>query len=200
MAMKPKNTWALVAAIVFALLLSVAVVALDVIATPISGVLRVAALIGYQGVFLASLSSLYLVELTKYFGRRFVKVHHVVSVTALITLFLHGGLVAWQFGGLGVFLPTFRSLRSFLQFGGAPALWLISVASLAALFRASLRKQWRQIHWLNYLAFLLGTIHAQLLGTNFQHLLVRIVSGAMAAALVGVFVTKRVRKRRRQRR
>ena len=198
MAMKLKNTWALVAAIVFALLLSVAVVALDVIATPISGVLRVAALIGYQGVFLASLSSLYLVELTKYFGRRFVKVHHVVSVTALIALFLHGGLVAWQFGGVGVFLPTFRSLQSFLQFGGAPALWLISVASLAALFRATLRKQWRQIHWLNYLAFLLGTIHAQLLGTNFQHLLVRIVSGAMAAALVGVFVTKRVRKRRRR--
>jgi DMSO/TMAO reductase YedYZ heme-binding membrane subunit len=98
---------------------------------------------------------------------------------------------------LDVFLPTFRSLQSFLQFGGAPALWLISVASLAALFRATLRKQWRQIHWLNYLAFLLGTIHAQLLGTNFQHLIVRIVSIAMAGALIGVFVVKRVRKRRR---
>lgn len=199
MAREPKNTWVLVAAIVFALLLSLGVVALDVIGTPVSGVLRVAALIGYQGVFLASLSSLYLIELTKYFGRRFVKVHHVVSVTALITLFLHGGLVAWQFGGVGVFLPTFRSLQSFLQFGGAPALWLISVASLAALFRASLRKQWRQIHWLNYVAFLLGTIHAQLLGANFQHLVVRIFSGAMAAALVAIFVIKRVRRWRRRR-
>ncbi len=197
MAMEPKNTRVLAAAIVLALLLSIGVVALDVIGTPISGVLRVAALIGYQGVFLASLSSLYLIELTKYFGRRFVKVHHVASVMALVTLFLHGGLVAWQFRALDVFLPTFRSLQSFLQFGGAPALWLISVAALAALFRASLRKQWRQVHWLNYLAFLLGTVHAQLLGTNFQHLIVRGVSIAMAVALIGVFVTKRVRKRRR---
>lgn len=199
MAREPKNTWVLVAAIVFALLLSLGVVALDVIGTPVSGVLRVAALIGYQGVFLASLSSLYLIELTKYFGRRFVKVHHVVSVTALITLFLHGGLVAWQFRGLGVFLPTFSSLQGFFQFGGAPALWLISVASLAALFRTTLRKQWRQIHWLNYLAFLLGTLHAQLLGANFQHLVVRIFSGAMAAALVAIFVIKRVRRWRRRR-
>jgi len=196
---KPKNTWVLVAVGAFALLLAVIVVSLDRIATPIDGVIRVGALLGYQAVFLAALSSNYMRELTRYFGRSFPTLHHIASVGALAALIVHATGVALRAGSPAVFLPEFRSFQLFFSLGGRPALRLIAIASLAGLFRAAIGKNWRFIHWLNYIAFLLGTIHALLIGPNFTHIGVRIVSGAMAFALVAVFVNKRATEYKRSR-
>jgi len=91
------------------------------------------------------------------------------------------------------------SARAFFSQGGRPALWLILIAAAVALLRKKIGTQWKMIHRLNYLAFLLGTIHAQMLGRNFQHLAVRIVSAAMAAGVVAVFVLKRRTQARRKR-
>jgi DMSO/TMAO reductase YedYZ heme-binding membrane subunit len=60
-----------------------------------------------------------------------------------------------------------------------------------ALFRTRLRKQWRTIHWLNYLAFLLATTHAVLLGSNFQVPAMKVIPIVLALALVVIFVWKR---------
>jgi hypothetical protein len=166
-----------------------------------NAVLRAGALLGYLAVFLAALSSNYMRELTLYFGRPFPKVHHVISVTALVALTLHGSLVAVRSGSLGAFLPAFSSFQAFFSLGGRPALWLLAVTSLTALFRTSLRKSWKTIHWLNYIAFFLGTIHAQMIGSSFDSLPVRIVSIVMTIGLVVVFVLKRrTEAQRRQRR
>jgi len=198
-ALEPKRTWQLYAIIGAVLVVSLLIVMLGQ-PTWQSGLIRWGALVGYQGVFLAALSALYLVELTKYFGRGFIKLHHIVSIMALSTLVLHGGMVAWQFGQLRVLAPRFTSVENFVRFGGAPALWLIILAALAAWQRKNLRDQWRPIHWLTYIAFILGTIHAQMLGGSFQHLVVRIISIAMAVALVAVFATKRLRQQKRRNR
>ncbi|MGC9469099.1 MAG: ferric reductase-like transmembrane domain-containing protein [Anaerolineae bacterium] len=198
---KPKNTWVLVASVVVAIALVLGVVLLDEIAAPINGIIRVGALLGYLTVFFAALSSNYMRELTRYFGRPFPKVHHVVSVTALVALTIHATSVAWNSGSLLAFVPDFSSVRGFFALGGRPAFWLIAITSLTALLRASIGNSWKKIHWLNYVAFFLGTIHGQLIGTNFQqHLIVRVVSGAMAAVLIGVFVHKRLQDRRRRQR
>ncbi len=191
-ALEPKRTWQLYAIIGAVLIVSLLVA---LVGRPPwqEALIRWGALAGYQSVFLASLASLYLVELTKYFGRRFIPLHHTFARIAFFTLFLHGGLVAWRFDNPFVFIPRFTSMENFVRFGGAPALWLISLAALAAWQRQRLRDQWRAIHWLNYIAFLLGTIHAQMLGGSFQYLIVQIISIAMAVALVAVFVTKRLR-------
>ena len=191
-AREPKNTWALVLSGALAALLVAGTVALDDVYAPVAGVIRAAAVLGYLGVFLAILSSNYVRELTRFFGRRFVKVHHVVSVTALAALAIHAASVAWSWRSPGVFLPS----RDTPQ---ALALWFFAIASLTALLRAAIGKNWRVVHWLNYLAFLMGTLHAQSLGTNFQHLGVRIVSVLMALAVVGLFIWKRVRTRRARR-
>ena len=196
---KAKNTWVLFLSIVLALGVVAGVVSLDRIATPIDGIIRIGALLGYLMVFLAALSSNNMRELTRYFGRAFVKVHHVASVTALIALATHATSVAWRSGTLAAFLPEFSSVRLFFALGGRPAFWLIAITSLTALFRTGIGKSWKTIHWLNYVAFLLGTVHAWLIGPNFQHLGVRIVSGVMAAALIGVFVLKRLAESRRRR-
>ena len=197
---QPKNTWLLIVSGVVALVLVVGVVLLDEIAAPVDGIIRVGALMGYLMVFLASVSSNYMRELTRYFGRRFVQVHHVASVTALVALALHATSVAWRAGSVNVFVPQFSSLNLFLSLGGRPAFWLIAITALTALLRTSIGDSWKTIHWLNYLAFLLGTVHAQLIGPNFQHLGVRIVSIAMAVLVVVVFALKRVEVYRRNQR
>ncbi len=193
---KSKNTWVLILCGVVALLLTVGIVALDRLYTPLDGVIRVGALLGYLGVFLAALSSNYMRELTRYFGRSFITVHHIVSVTALVALTVHAVAVAWQMRSAAAFLPNFSSVRLFFALGGRPAFWLLAIASLTALFRTAIGKNWKVIHWLNYVVFALGTIHAQMIGSSFVHLSIRIVGWAMLAVLLGVFVWKRTRKQR----
>ncbi len=193
---KSKNTWVLILCGVFALLLTVGIVMLDSLSTPLDGVIRAGALLGYLGVFLAALSSNYMRELTRYFGRSFITVHHIVSVTALAALTVHAVSVAWQMGSVSAFLPNFSSARLFFALGGRPAFWLLAIASLTALFRTAIGKNWKVIHWLNYLVFTLGTIHAQMIGTSFSHIGLRVVAWVMLAVLLGVFVWKRTRKQR----
>jgi sulfoxide reductase heme-binding subunit YedZ len=197
---KPQNTWVFYASGALALLVVAGILSLDVIVAPIDGVIRAGALLGYLAVFLAALSSNYMRELTRYFGRPFVKVHHVVSVTALVALAAHAIGVAWRAGTAATFLPQFSSAYLFFSLGGRPAFWIIAITALTALFRASIGAQWKTIHWLNYVAFLLGTIHAQLIGPNIAHPGVRIVSGAIAVVLVAVFVLKRLEELKRSRR
>ncbi len=198
---KTKNRFLLIAGVTVALLAAGAVVALDALDTPIERVIRVAAVSGYLTIFVATLSSNYVRELTRYFGRSFVRVHHVASMTALVALLVHASAVAWRAGSVSVFVPSMSSTQAFFSQGGRPALWLILIAAAVALLRKKIGKQWKVIHWLNYVAFLLGTIHAQTLGRSFQHLVVRIVSAAMAAGVVAVFVLKRrAEARRKQRR
>jgi len=196
---KPENTWILIAGVVLALSLAGAVVALDPLSASTEGVIRVAAVSGYLTIFLAVLSSNYMRELTRFFGRAFVRVHHVASITALVALLVHAATVAWRAGSVSVVVPLLSSARAFFGQGGRPALWLILIAAAVALLRKKIGTPWKMIHRLNYLAFLLGTIHAQMLGRNFQHLAVRIVSAAMAAGVAVVFVLKRRTEARRKR-
>ena len=198
--LEPKHSETLIAIVVVTLVLVVGTVALDHLNTPLTGVIRVGALLGYIAVFLTSLASNYMRELTRYFGRTFIKLHHGASIVALASLMTHASAAALRSGTLRTFLPRFSSIQAFLSLGGRMAIWLFALTALTALFRRKLRKAWRPIHWLNYVAFLLGTVHGQMIGQSFQHLAVRIVSAAMALALIAVFVNKRVQRARRARR
>jgi methionine sulfoxide reductase heme-binding subunit len=195
---KPKNTWLLMVGVVLCLVVAGVVVALDPLSAPIEGIIRMGAVLGYLTVFLATLASNYMRELTRFFGRAFVKVHHVASYTALVALLVHASSVAWRAGGLNVFVPLVSSAQAFFSQGGRVALLLIIIAAAVALLRKKIGKSWKMIHWLNYVAFLLGTVHAQMIGRNFQHLAVRIVSAVMAVGVVTVFVLKRQTEARRK--
>ena len=200
---KAKNTWVLVASGVLAVVLVAGVIILDTVFAPIDGVIRFGALLGYLAVFFASLSSNYMRELTRYFGRPFPKVHHAISITALVALSIHATAVAWRSQTLRTFLPDFSTSYGFFSLGGRPAFWLIAITALTAVFRASIGKSWKTIHGLNYVAFFLGTVHAVMIGSTFiNRLPLQILAVAMALVLVGVFVLKRMaeRKRRQKRR
>jgi len=160
---------------------------------PLDLAIRAAAMLGISGVFLAALSSIYIRELTRFFGTPFVKLHHYGTVTSLILLTLHPLGVAMRSGTLAVFVPDFRSWFRFFLFGGSQAWFLLVIAALAALatVRRRLPRSWRTIHMLNYLAFGFGTVHAWLIGRDFQGLGGRVVLVAMAAIIVWAFIQKR---------
>jgi predicted ferric reductase len=193
---KPLSLWYLALVGILALVLTIAVESLDLWGTPLNWAIRGAALLGYQSIFLAIVSSAYMRQLVRLFGRPFVQVHHVVSVAGLILITLHPLGVALDNATISVFVPRFDSVLVFLQLGGRLAWYLVALAALVALLRRSVGLPWRVVHGLNYIAFLLTTVHANLIGTDLQYTVTRAISIVMALVMVGVFVQKRLRRRR----
>ncbi len=181
-------------------LLVVALMALQPVGTPLSWGIRATALLGYLAVFLTAVSSAYMRELFELLGCPFIRVHHILSVAGLVLITLHPLGVAMRSWDLRVFLPDFSSVSAFLKLGGRPAWYLIGIASLAALFRTMIRQRWRSLHLLNYVAFLLATAHAVMIGTDFVSAGMRVAAVALVVIMVGVLTRKRVLRRRASRR
>jgi sulfoxide reductase heme-binding subunit YedZ len=182
------------------LVVAVVVVLLQLLqpnAAPVDWVIRVAALMGYFCVFGAIVTSAYLRQMVRWFGRPFLTVHHTLSIAALVLVTIHPLAVAWQALSLGVFVPAVDSWYSFFALGGRPAWYLLGVGALVAVLRGVIGKNWRLLHALNYLAFWLATVHGILIGTNVQNWAMRVVFGAMALGVLGVLAQKRISIRRR---
>jgi sulfoxide reductase heme-binding subunit YedZ len=148
---------------------------------------------GYTAIFLSAVSSAHMRQVYRTFGRPFIKVHHILSVTGLVLVTLHPLGAAIDAASPRVFLPKFDSWVIFLQLGGRPAWYLIAVASLVALLRKTIGRNWRTIHYLSYVAFLLATVHAIMNGTDFQQPIVKAVPVALALVIVFTFIQKRRR-------
>jgi hypothetical protein len=196
-ARRVKNTRYLVLGGVVLVALVVGIVATQPRPRPIYWLIRGAALLGYLTIFLSILSSAYIVPLVRFFGRSFVKVHHVASITGLVAMMVHPLAIAWNSRALSVFVPDFSSLTRFLTLAGRVVWPLVGIAALAAWLRKPIGKNWRVIHYLNYLAFWLVTAHAILIGANFQTLLMRVVAVVLALITVAVLVQKRLPRRKR---
>jgi hypothetical protein len=159
--------------------------------------IRGAALLGYIYVFLSCLSSAFVMGLSKYFGRPFLKTHHLVAIAGLTLMSIHGLAVAWDSQSAAVFLPSFDSAEDFLMWGGRPAFILVWVAVIAAVLRLALGARWRMLHWLNYIAFLLATAHALMIGSDFGRPGLRWAATGMALIVIAVFFRKRLADARR---
>jgi hypothetical protein len=159
--------------------------------------IRSSALLGYIGLFLSIVSSAYLRQMLSFFGRPFVRVHHILSISSLVLITLHPLGLALRSMSLAVFVPDFSSWNRFLLFGGRPGWYVVIIAVAAARFRRYIRSSWRVVHIFNYVAFLLITAHGIMIGTDTQGLLVRVVMIAMTVAATTVFFAKRLRRRGR---
>lgn len=179
-----------------ALILVGGLIALKPHGTPLHWVIRGASLLGYLSVFLSIVSSAYMRELIRISGRPFIRAHHILSITGLILITLHPLAVAWEYANLRILLPTLDSWALFFQFGGQVVWPLIAVASLAAALRKAIGRNWRVAHYLNYVAFWLATVHAILIGTDFQYPVVKAISVVMSLATAAIFLQKRLRARK----
>lgn len=196
---KAKNTHYLFLGGLALLALVVLMVALQPRPAPIYWLIRSAALIGYLTIFLSILSSVYLIPLVRFFGRPFIKVHHVASITGLVAMLVHPIAIAWDSASLDVFVPRFDSLRVFLTLAGRVVWPLVGIAALAAWLRKPIGKNWRAIHYLNYLAFWLVTAHAILIGSSFQGWAMRGLAIVLALITVAVLVKRRLPRKKKAR-
>jgi DMSO/TMAO reductase YedYZ heme-binding membrane subunit len=180
------------------LLVVTALVTLRTEGTLLRWVIRELALLGYVVIFLAIVSSYYKQQVMKILGRSFIKAHHLLSLTGMVLLTLHPLGVVWDTMELTVLIPVFAPLDDMLRYGGRIAWYIFAVGALTAVWRKRVGKRWRTIHEFNYLAFVFGTIHANLLGANFKDLPMRIVSIAMLVVVSILFVRQRIEARQRR--
>jgi DMSO/TMAO reductase YedYZ heme-binding membrane subunit len=192
-AKRARKTWYLVLVGIVTLILVSGLISLQPYSSPLNWLIRGAALMGYLAIFLSIVSSAYVRQVYRVFGRPFIKIHHILSVTGLTLVTLHPLGAAIDAASPSVFLPRFDSWVVFLGLGGRPAWYLIAAASLAAVLRRAIGRNWRAIHFLNYAAFWLGTVHAIMIGTDFQHTIVKAVSVALALVVVVIFIQRRRR-------
>lgn len=159
---------------------------------PASWLLRVTALLGMLSLSLAVLMTPFLTKIRALFGASFLQVHHSFAAFGLIFATLHPVLLAIDTLNPGVFIPPFANLYLFFALGGRAALILMYIAFAAILMRRRLPpKVWRPIHGLMYVVLILGIVHGNLIGTDFQDPVIFFVFNGLFAATMGAFLLKR---------
>jgi methionine sulfoxide reductase heme-binding subunit len=159
-------------------------------------VVLAAALLGYQTLFLSIVSSAYVRQMLRWFGRPFLRVHHLAAIAGLALITLHPIAVSVEFASGRYWLPQFGSLHQFFQYGGAVAFYLFVLAALIAVYRKAFGSRWLALHAATYLAFLFATVHAVLIGEDFSSPVMKVVAAAMIV-VVALVAVRRYQGRRR---
>jgi DMSO/TMAO reductase YedYZ heme-binding membrane subunit len=163
--------------------------------TPWSVTIRLAGLAGLLTLQLAALMSPFLKEIRKALGAPFLAVHHRAALAGLLLITLHPVSLALRLNRPDIFIPVTRSLDAFLLNGGRAALILIYVGVLAAVFQGTLGKGWRPVHWLLYGAIILGTVHANRMGSDLSDPVLFVIVNGMTLLVIGAFLAKRWQRR-----
>lgn len=159
---------------------------------------RITGLMGVNSLFIAILLSLMIRQSKKIFGVSYLKIHHFFSISGLILISLHPVVMAIDFGTTRIFIPDFSSWNAFLHNAGRLVIYIIYIAVIAAIFRKNLLKTWKYIHGLLYPAFILGTVHGILLGSDLENPILVILFIAMIVTVVLIFFYKRYLDLRRR--
>ena len=178
--------------IVLLFALSVSIVAFYVsYQNPIRYSIRIFGLLGFIALSIATILTAFLKEVTLYFKKPFLRIHHYFAAFGLTLITLHPIVLAIQRLNPAVFIPTVGSLESFIINGGRQSLIIIYIAFIAILLRRKIPAYWRPIHALMYVALFFGILHANLIGTDFENLYILITLNALFAASLAAFVIKR---------
>lgn len=160
--------------------------------------IRLVALNGVLALSIAAAMTPFLGGIRAVFGRPFLAVHHLFAAVGLAAVVLHATLVAFRAGDPAFLLPSFASWTVFWTYGGRVALILIPIALAAVLLRKRYPASWRPFHMLMYAALLIVFVHANLIGTDLGDPVVRVVVNGAFVVVVGAFVVKRWRRRKKR--
>jgi methionine sulfoxide reductase heme-binding subunit len=161
------------------------------VSSPLNMLTRAAGLVGYLSLFLAITAYQYRREMSKMFGRPFLKVHHLLAKVGLAMIIVHPVTYALQKGDPSVLVPVLSSLSDFLLWAGRPALYLFVAGATAGVLRARIKSSWKTIHYLNYLALALACVHGVLLGSDLGVGWLRWLYALMAVAAVVMLFERR---------
>jgi DMSO/TMAO reductase YedYZ heme-binding membrane subunit len=195
MALKREGILLILAVILLAVIIAVMVLPDALSEVEVDGVphvlVRLLGLYGFLLLGVATLITPFLAEVTRVFGRPFLKVHHAFSVFGIAFITLHPVFNAVQRLSLAVFVPRFDSWELFWMLAGRPALIILYVALLAVFLRKKIPKYWRPFHALMYVVLLFGIVHANLIGDDFANLGIMIIFDALFLASLASFAYKR---------
>ena len=152
---------------------------------------RIAGLTGIASLFIAIIISSFVRQSKKIFGTVYLKVHHLFSITGLILVTIHPIIMAIDFGTSRIFIPNFSSWDAFLTNAGRPALYLIYIATSAAILRKNITKYWKYIHSLINLAFILGAIHGIRQGSDLKNPVLLSLYLIIVIIVIANFIYKR---------
>lgn len=184
----------LIYGVILILIVIISLIVLQNPGDPIVMVRRFAGTFGYLTIFLAIVSSEYIVKMRKISGLPFIKAHHNLARTGILLILIHPLTFILQGRSIQIFSPISFPVNPFIGFAGRPALYLFLLAAGIALYRRKYRN-WLTIHYLNYLAFLLVTVHALMLGDDFELNIMRMLAIVMAVTVAGIFIHKRLARR-----
>jgi len=162
--------------------------------SPLEVVVRLFALYGYLTLSVATMTTPFLKEIPKVFGKTFIKVHHIFAIVGTASATVHPVAYAIQTLDPTVFLPSLRSWYAFWALAGRPALIIIYIALAAALVRRKMQTYWRSIHAMMYVVLFLGIVHANLIGTDFQNPVINTLFNLLFAASIAAFALKRIQR------
>jgi len=152
---------------------------------------------------IATIMTPFLKEITKLFGKPFIKIHHIFAVFGLASATIHPVTYSIQAQNILVFIPSFASWYDFWSLAGRPALPIIYVALIAVLLRNQIQNYWRPVHALMYIVLFFGIVHGNLIGTDFQNIVILIIFNSLFGAAIVTFILKRLQqyqlKKRRSR-
>ena len=152
---------------------------------------RIFALLGFTSLFIASMMSPFMVQIYKYFGKKFINIHHFFSIIGLILITIHPVAFALSKMDITVFVPVFYPFYDFWLLAGRPALILIYIAVVAGTLRNKIPIYWKHIHVLNYVALFFGLIHGILIGTDFKNPAILILFSIMTICAFCGLIYKR---------
>ncbi|MFX1394037.1 MAG: hypothetical protein ACFFAH_10725 [Promethearchaeota archaeon] len=153
--------------------------------------IRICALLGFTSMFIASIMAPFMVQIYKYFGKSFIKLHHFFSVLGLILITVHPIAFAINTMNIAAFVPVFYPFYEFWSLGGRLALILIYIAIMAGILRKKIPEYWKPIHFLNYIALFFGLIHGILIGTDFKNPAILILFSIMTICTFCGLIYKR---------
>jgi len=167
---------------------------------PYSGVfsffVRLFALFGFTSLSVAAMMSPFLKEISSYFGKPSIRIHHIFAYTGLALITAHPVMNAIQAGDISVFLPVFSSWTGFWIYAGRLALIFLYIGLLAILIRRKIRP-WRILHMIVYLVLFLAFIHALLIGTDLDSSGMVIIFSILMSLVFLSFILKRIKLARR---
>jgi DMSO/TMAO reductase YedYZ heme-binding membrane subunit len=165
---------------------------------PLDLAVRLCALYGFVALAIATIMTPFLKELTQAFGRSFLRIHHLLAILGIVFVTLHPVFFAISRMNILVFLPRFDSWIIFWNLAGRPALYLLYIATAAALLRRTMPKYWRSFHALMYVVLFFAIVHGNLIGTDFNNLVLLLIFNTLFILAIGAFVLKRYRNYKRR--
>ncbi len=165
---------------------------------PVVMIRRFVGTCGYLTMFLAIITSEYMAKMKKVSGLPFIKAHHNLARVGILLILIHPLTFALQGRGIQILSPISQT-NIFIALAGRPAFYLFLLTAGIALYRKRY-KNWRKVHYLSYLAFLLVSAHALMIGDDFRLTIMRILAFSMAVTVIAIFIHKRLASRQKKHR